>query len=324
MEEALSFDEAIKPIHGAKALLIGNGFSMARGGGEFSYSTLLEKCPLPQDHVIRKVFSALDTKDFEIVMRSIEHAGTIELIYGDKKRADQFIDDAKAVREALIQTIHEVHPGAHFEIPAEQGEACGKFLSRFDKIFTVNYDLLLYWVILRNTKGFTDGFGSGETVNGFRTFSKNSSCNTFYLHGALHLFLNEKRDTLKRVLTGSTIINDIAETIRARVQPPLIVAEGTANQKLSKIRSVPYLEYCFDQFSNLTGALIIFGLSATEKDFHIYDAICESFNLKKVVYCVHEPRNNLDKIREELARYAERRRDIQWVYVDAATAPVWV
>ena len=229
------------------------------------------------------------TFDFEIVMKALEDASRIELAYGDEARAKTFQDDAASVREALIQAIQEVHPGNNFDVPERQCEACAKFLVPFDTIVTLNYDLLLYWVILRAgaTKDFRDGFGLGDEVDGFRTFNTDAHCNVYYLHGALHLFLDEELETLKRVLTGSTIINDIAETIRTRSELPLIVAEGTATQKIATgIRSVPYLNHCFETLSALGGNLIIFGHGVSDNDAHIYDAVCRS-RIKKVFFCVH-------------------------------------
>jgi hypothetical protein len=323
MPETMSFDDAIRAssVFG-RAVLLGNGFSIARGEDHFLYSNLLEMSGLPNESSIRDVFKALETVDFERVMKALEDAAQVECAYGDMERAKRFRDDAATVREALIHAVREVHPEVHFEIPKEQCEACAKFLVQFDSLFTLNYDLLLYWVILAGTNCFNDGFGHGEASDGFRFFSLRAPCNTYYLHGALHLFLSPERETLKRVLTGTTIIDDIADTIRGKSQLPLIVSEGTASQKIAKIRSVPYLSHCYRSLRERGGNLFIFGHSVSESDIHIYDAICES-RLKQVFFCVHEPMDHLDEIREKLARYAERRKDIKWFYVDAATAAPW-
>jgi hypothetical protein len=198
----LSFDDAIKesgPL--GRSVMLGNGFSIARGGDHFSYSNLLEKSGLQNDSPIRNVFRILNTFDFEVVMKALEDASQIEIAYGDNARATMFREGAASVRDSLIHAIREVHPGVRFEIPKEQCEACAKFLTHFDAVFTLNYDLLLYWVILAATTGFQDGFGLGEEVGGFRQFRVGAHCNTYYLHGALHLFLDPERETLKRVVT---------------------------------------------------------------------------------------------------------------------------
>ena len=150
--------------------------------------------------------------------------------YGETKKASEFRADANSVREALLRAVRSVHPGAKFEIPVSQLEACVTFLGNFQSIFTTNYDLLLYWVILQRPKVYSDGFGYGTNVEGFRTFSASAPCNIYFLHGALHLFLGKTRETKKRVVTGDTIIDDIESTIKKSGQLPLFVSEGQWTQ----------------------------------------------------------------------------------------------
>jgi hypothetical protein len=324
MSDTLSFDDAIKASGSSpRTILLGNGFSIAQAGGQFAYESLLEQSGLAENSPIRNVFRVLDTFDFEIVMKALEDAAQVELAYEDKNRSKKFKDDATALREALIHAIRTVHPGIQFDIPKLQRDACAGFLKNFESIFTLSYDLLLYWVILHAaSKEFRDGFGLGEEIDGFRKFDLGGYCNTYYLHGALHLFTDAELDTLKRIVTTNTIIDDIATTIRNRRQLPLFVAEGTVSQKIARIRSVPYLTNCYQELSSINGHLFIFGHAASENDAHVYDAICRS-KIEKVFVCVHQPEANLASMRERLARYAERRKKIKWTYVDAATAKVW-
>jgi hypothetical protein len=325
MSDILSFEDAIKKSGtNVRSVLLGNGFSIAQGGGQFTYASLLEKSGLQSDSPIRNVFNVLKTFDFEKVMKALQDAADIELAYKDRVRSKTFRDDSAAVRDALITAIHAVHPGVRFEIPQATLNACGVFLKNFKAIFTLNYDLLLYWVILHAAASeFNDGFGLGEEIDGFRQFKAGAYCNTYYLHGALHFFLDTELETNKRVVTTDTIINDITTTIRTRARLPLFVAEGTAVQKIARIRSVPYLNHCYEHLSSLSGSLFIFGHGVSDNDIHIYDAICRSILLDKVFFFVHEPDTNLSLMRERLARYAERREDIDWLYVDAATAKAW-
>jgi hypothetical protein len=256
-------------------------------------------------------------------MRALEHAARIEEAYADTVKSAQFQRDAETVREALVHAVRAVHPGVHFEIPDHQIESCAEFLSNFEKVFTLNYDLQLYWVILRASRNHTDGFGLGPEASGFRTFNEAAFCSTYYLHGALHLFEDKSGDTKKRVLTSSTIIDDIANTIRISRTLPLFVAEGTTVQKIRKINSVAYLRNCYQTLKGITGHLFVFGHSASDNDIHIYDAIFSSRELKKLFFCVHNPAKDWSLLREKLARFAERRRDVSIHYVDSATAKVW-
>lgn len=322
--EAISFESALKAAgNDSKSVLLGNGFSIAQGGNSFNYSSLLEKSGLSDNHPIRNVFKVLDTFDFEEVMAALNHASKILDAYGDKQKSDEFAAHASELRDALIRAVHEVHPGVQFDIPAAQIDCCANFLEHFEAIYTTNYDLLLYWVIVNKLKQkFADGFGLGEPHDGFKTFDPAGYCATYYLHGALHLFLSERRDTLKRLLENTKIIDDIAETIKNRRQLPLFVAEGMSSQKMAKINSVPYLKYCYDELSGLSGALFVFGLSANQRDRHIFDAIFQS-KIRKLFFFIHQPQSGFAVVRENLAAYSAHNRKVAITYVDTTTAKVW-
>ncbi|MFP3422587.1 DUF4917 family protein, partial [Bacillus sp. SIMBA_161] len=77
--------------------------------------------------------------------------------------AAQLETDAQNVREALVTAVNATHP-AHREDLAFQYESAAAFLKNFGTVFSLNYDLLLYWVNLekRLLKG---GFGLGEDVD---------------------------------------------------------------------------------------------------------------------------------------------------------------
>ena len=319
----ISFDDALKKAGEARSLLIGNGFSIAQAGGQFTYANLLEKADLSPDSEIRSVFKTLNTVDFELVMQSLQDAAQVEEAYKEADRATRFRNDSTAVREALIHAIRQVHPGISFDIPQDQRDKCGTFLGNFQSVFTLNYDLLLYWVILKMGGNlFTDGFGKGDTTGGFRTFSEEADCNTFYLHGALHLFLGAKRDTLKRVATTGTIISDISDTIRSRRQLPLFVAEGSSTQKMARINSVPYLRFCYEKLQSIKGTLFVLGHSIAENDDHLYDAIFAS-EISKLFVCVYKPNDNLQGYRERLAKFRERNVNIEVEYIDSEKVEIW-
>ncbi|WP_112664494.1 DUF4917 family protein [Microvirga flavescens] len=323
MPNVLHFDDAIDLCGSeSKSVLLGNGFSIDQNKRAFEYRALLEKCALPAESPIRKVFETLQTKDFEAVVKALEHSAAIADAYGNEAHAKQFREDAEAARDALIRAVHSVHPDGSFDIPEIEKTACGSFLDNFNLIFTINYDLLLYWAALHACENHTDGFGTGKRVNGFRTFSETANCSTFYIHGALHLFLGEQTETRKRVLTSGTIIREISETIKERNQLPLFVAEGTAAQKMTRINSVPYLRHCYDQLKSIDGNIFIFGHSASEQDRHIYDAIFQS-GVERVFFCVHEPQKGYEEIEERLAPFIARRKTIDVIFVDSQTANVW-
>jgi hypothetical protein len=163
MAKIIPFEEAMKAANKNCSLMIANGFSIKY----FKYANLLEKAGLDGGSPLRRLFDALSTVDFEIVIRALEDAALVERTYNKEKRARSLSSEADKLRRTLVHAVRVTHPG-HREDIADEIPACIGFLSQFDTIFTLNYDLLLYWVILEDTKRFQDGFGLAEDRNGFR------------------------------------------------------------------------------------------------------------------------------------------------------------
>ena len=112
MTEVIKFAEAIAKTNEIdKALLLGNGFSIAQSKGEFSYTNLLDKSELHNSHpAIRKVFDNFNTVDFEKVIHSIEGASVVMSAYGHTDLSTQLTTDADTVRSSLVNAIRAVHP----------------------------------------------------------------------------------------------------------------------------------------------------------------------------------------------------------------------
>jgi hypothetical protein len=317
--DIISFQQAIEATKAQdRAVLLGNGFSIEH----FSYKNLLDKSGLADGSPQRDLFKALDTYDFEHVIRSLEDAALVENSYRDKTKHDLFLKDAQLIREALVKSIHATHPKNRNEISTKIAPAL-KFLKNFGQIFTFNYDLLLYWVLLENTDEFRDGFGLGEEKDGFLgPFKPDAYCNVYNLHGGLHLFLDEAREVHKRIASGDTIITAITESIIKR-KLPIYVAEGSSLKKLGKINSIPYLKHSFDIFSRSKGIIFIYGHSADPNDAHIYDAIFRS-RVEHLYFCIHQPTTDVAKIAGELSRYkAKNESGIDFTFVDSVSAHVW-
>ncbi len=58
--------------------------------------------------------------------------------------------DAAAIKDALVTAIAKRHPDRPFDIKPTQYASCRKFVSAFDHIFTLNYDVLLYWALMQD------------------------------------------------------------------------------------------------------------------------------------------------------------------------------
>lgn len=126
--DLLTFEEAIEETEGMKKyLLLGNGFSVAWKSDTFSYRSLREQAT-SLDSDIQKLFSDLDTVDFEEVINAYEHASKVCNSYG---MDNSFRKCAEKIRDVLIETIAENHPDTPFAISDHEFDCCRLFLSNF-------------------------------------------------------------------------------------------------------------------------------------------------------------------------------------------------
>ena len=136
-------------------------------------------------------------------MKTLEDASIVETVYGNDPHSTELLSDANRLREALVQAVRTTHPGHREDIEGVI-PSCVEFLAPFGNVFTLNYDLLLYWVILQGGANFSDGFGLGIEANGFLgPFKTEAYCTIFNVHGGLHLFRKPDDDVEKCLIDGS-------------------------------------------------------------------------------------------------------------------------
>ena len=313
----MTFQDALAQTEGKRRhLLLGNGFSAKY----FSGHNLLEAAGFAPSEAVRKLLEQQGSPDFERVIRRLEEAAKVARAYGEIFLEVDFEDDAERVRAALVKAVQKLHPHRH-HLP----ETCDKFLSHFDFVFTLNYDLLLYYTAIDGKVRLFDGFVGSASRGGFRgPFRKDVPCNTFNIHGGLHLFQTPSGEVEKRLRDGSgTVIDAIATTITQDRRLPIYIAEGTTEQKMAKINAVPYLRHCYDRLGAVDGALFIFGHSARDEDQHIYDAIFRS-GAEHIFFGLYEPAD-FTLMRGQLAKFQARNNSgVPFSLYDAKTAKAWV
>jgi predicted house-cleaning noncanonical NTP pyrophosphatase (MazG superfamily) len=271
-------------------LLLGNGFSMAYNSKIFSYNALHRFIDELDNELLSKLFEIVNTKNFELVMQQLDNFSELIEAFGSDKTLKSKVEKASLkLKESLIDAIEELHPEHVFKIPEEKSASCATFLNKYlenkGNIFTTNYDVLLYWVLMRNKiPNAIDGFGrdrenddeyvsEDEVEYSELRWGKHKERQTIhYLHGALPLFD-----------TGIEIIKEeydsthyIMEKIKDRLEKkeyPVFVTAGTGDQKLSHIMHNRYLTNCYENLSNIEGSLITFGFNFGEYDEHIIEAI---------------------------------------------------
>jgi hypothetical protein len=183
------------------------------------------------------------------------------------------------VKTALINAVRALHPYYVFSIPEAESKNCYTFLAQFlvnkGQIFSTNYDLLLYWVLMRNMQPeieAVDGFGRNSLKSELHWGKHKAEQNIHYLHGALPLF-DTGYEIIKEEYDDSQYI---LEKINARMeknQYPIFVTAGDGDDKLWQIMSNRYLAHCYEALSSIGGSLVTYGFNFGEYDEHIIDAI---------------------------------------------------
>jgi hypothetical protein len=341
--ELIPFDEALRRADGSKKrhLLLGNGFSIALCPKIFTYNTLLQRARESGKLTsqLEAAFARLRTTDFETVMEVLESGAQVVSLYEPSEMvstlAQQLQADAALLRDALAETIAENHPARPHDIAQEQYASCRRFLAHFGgRIYTLNYDLLLYWTLMQAELGpkikSDDGFRHPEDwENPCVTWDvqKTKGQRIFYLHGALHIY-DAGSELLKFTWSKTVIplVEQIKKSLEERVYP-LIVTEGTSDQKLDRIQHSGFLNRAYRSFSEISGSLFIYGHSLAANDEHLLKLI-DKGKLNKVFVGIYgDPELDSNRKIIERARLFRDRRpfesSVEVHFFDASSAHVW-
>ena len=353
MVDLITFDQAIAESKRftKRHLLLGNGFSIACRPKIFTYGSLFEQADFSSSSRLPNVFDALKTTDFEKVIRTLDDASQAIQYYTDVASiADEMARDASSLKEILIHTVADNHPGIPSEIDDVQFFGCRKFLSHFlgsmnrnGKVYTLNYDLLLYWTLMHDGNPFdsaddlamNDGFGRDEdTEQEFVNWMGESNADqqrVHYLHGALHLFdAGSELQKYTWINTGLRLLNQ-AQAAMKENKFPLFVAEGKSEQKLSKIKHSAYLHHSYKSFSRQmeqrNDALFIYGHSLDSNDNHILKRIAKG-NVPQVYVGLYgdvtlEVNKKIISAANQLRASRRGRYELHISFFDAASAKVW-
>ena len=288
--EAITFREALdrskRPEH--RHLLLGNGFSIALFPKHFSYQSIFDGADIPDESRQRRIFDLLKTRDFEYTISRLEETQRIVQQYDDQAAAPMQCEirkDVDGLKHALVGSIAENHPDSPILISESKFTSCKRFLHNFigekqpnGRIYTVNYDLLLYWTLMQETEpnlGVDDGFRNPQGRVIWDT-GRAESQNIHYLHGALHLRESGEETEKVRSRPSNTILPQVTKGIH-RGEFPLFVTEGEHKQKLSRIARSPYLRNSYlkfrDDMRRCDSCLFTLGHSLSDVDQHILDLI---------------------------------------------------
>lgn len=361
--KTITFTNALElaSSYNTKHLLLGNGFSIACVPTIFTYSSLYQQANFSIMPEVKEVFKILETQDFEEVIHALEYASLVLPAYTDSlskgvgNSVSKMQSHAKKIKEILIQTIAGNHPDLPSSIGEEKYRSCIKFLNHFldnkGCIYTLNYDLLLYWTLMFGVEKKLlnampkDGFGKDLefndvgvpiSVSDYVTWHGESNAyqqNIHYLHGALHVFERDAEvEKFTWINTGKPLVGQIREALDAN-RYPLFVAEGDSTKKLTRIRHSGYLYHSYKSFTRKmetgdkksTACLFTYGVSFSANDEHIIKKITVGKINHLFVSIYGSPDSEANKKIIQAAELIKQRRsqDLKVSYYDAESAKVW-
>jgi hypothetical protein len=333
-------EEAI--LNGRSHLLLGNGFSIACDP-IFKYEKLYDAAvSAGLSGRAQAVFQRLGTNNFEAVMRLLEDghwlAKNYDLIRGNNS---ELLNDLEIIKRALVEAVAKSHLENTGKVSEQKKQSAVKFLKPYHNVFTASYDLLLYWLNMSasDPPPYGDGFRgewedpAAETV----VFTEHLRDNpgTFFLHGALHLFV-ANGEVRKHCWCRShkPLTHLIREGLDTNLYP-LFVAEGKHEKKLEQIHRSGYLSYCLSKLTRIENRLVVFGLSFGESDTHLLNAIADNAKIKELyvgLFGNADSKSNssiilaVDSIidrRKKMNVARKSGKDVEVFYYDSASANVW-
>lgn len=320
-------------------ILLGNGASMAVWG-EFGYKNLWAKAKDIEAFSgealewVDDIFTEFETWDFEYVMRLLWQASLINklLAISDDKTSRVYSD----VRGGLIKAVRAIHP-CFDDVSKHMCTMC-RFLRRFDTILSLNYDLLVYWCVIREvilfdlgcSEGhvFKDCFSGGGFDGDWRKFRHpihgQKRCSlVFYPHG--NLALSRCKDGRERKIHcgDDDLLNSILKEWESGDGMPLFVSEGRSQQKVSSIQSSNYLSTVYwEVLGERRSSLVIYGWGVAEQDHHLLERMKGS-GVEKVAVSVHNgDQGYISKVEITLRRYFGQKVKLQ--FFDSNSPACWI
>lgn len=268
---------------GWNSLLLGNGASIAVSE-KFCYGTLYDVAKKGESFGdIKKIFKKLKTKDFERALLACWYAKVVnESLVGSSNIVDRAYE---SIRTALIGAVKKVHPP--FRSVSGHLKQIHNFMSKFQTVFSLNYDLIVYWAMMEGNKDcrfrFKDCFIEGifsdnvdSIIIKYPSKARGLDTLVFYPHG--NLILAEDFSYNERKMTvggGGDLLTTIGREWEKNNLKPVFVSEGTSSEKLASIGRSRYLTIVYERLipAKVGEGLVVYGWGMQENDRHILDAI---------------------------------------------------
>lgn len=333
------------------SLILGNGASIAFSKN-FRYNSLYDKASEEGfvTNNVAKVFALLDTKDFEFVLSHLWYAREINTRLGIRESKTKKSYDI--VKKALIGTVLKVHPKPS-DVEGDLSKIAS-FAKNFKKVFSLNYDLIVYWAMLRANEEmgghhFKDCFYNGVFSPDWSYYEEprppvTASTLVFYPHGNLCLIekhvgkttrdqeegndaIELTRSELKIESHGRLLLAEITDRWKKPGITPLFVSEGTWREKFGSINSSGYLsDVYYSALPKAGNNITIYGWTMSGQDEHILKALKRS-KVQKIAVSVHKPttpdiNQHIFQTRTKLKQFISNK--LQIVFFDAESDGCWI
>ena len=108
----------------------------------------------------------------------------------------------------------------------------------------------------------------------------NKEQNVFYLHGSLHIYKRED-DKIQKISLRKlgTLKERVVERIRSCI--PLDIIFNNDN-KMALIEKNSYMKYSLEELAKVRGDIYLYGVSLSENDNHIWDAVKSGKNIQNI------------------------------------------
>lgn len=323
--EVLPWRDCAGDFQGAPVVL-GNGFSINLEP-RFSYPSLFNMfLNGSQDRAALVQFA---TTNFELILERLQITAQVNGIL--QLPIDPATRLATSVREGLITTVEAVHPRKD-QVHWTKLERVLGDLDQFSDIFSLNYDALLYHMIMRSKDRYVPG--TANRYNDFfwhkrdtrhlqfRDFQEiRDYKHVYYLHGALFLFrlADQAEGTIDvkiRTPAGAELLTAIADEIR-RGSLPLFISEGDSRQKLEAIKRSDYLTFSLAALKQSRPRLVVYGATLGPQDKHIAAAICRG--TQRVAVSVYVGNKTETDLEAELHLFRASLAGVETAFFDSQT-----
>ena len=153
----------------------------------------LEKCPNPKSVLLGNGFTIafIDDKNFN-QKKIIDKVHKYFKNRKSTRKITNIEDYISEVEKQFIEQLHKILPEE--KINKLLGDnAVTPFLNLFDNFYTLNYDHVLYYLLMGmlDSKYTTDGFLPNRYRDGTLTWDKEYAQCVYYLHGAFHIKMSD-------------------------------------------------------------------------------------------------------------------------------------